>query len=137
MQDYLKGVYRLHANGIPASTKRIAEQMGVAPPSVTNMLKRLHQRGFVEYTRHHGVQLTTTGEQIAIEVIRHHRLLECYLVEKLGFDLDAVHVEAEELEHYLSETLEAHIDAALGHPSLDPHGNPIPGLDPARDPLFL
>jgi DtxR family transcriptional regulator, Mn-dependent transcriptional regulator len=133
MQDYLKGIYRLHAHGETASTQRIAEHMGVAPPSVTNMLKRLHQRGFVEYTRHHGVQLTTTGEQIAIEIIRHHRLLERFLVEKLGYDPDAVHADAEILEHYLSETLEAHIDAALGHPSLDPHGNPIPGPARARE----
>lgn len=127
MQDYLKMIYRLQTDSALVSTQRIAEQLGVAPPSVTNMLKRLHNRGFVSHASYHGVQLTASGEQIAVEVIRHHRLLECYLVEKLGYGPDEVHAEAEHLEHYLSEELEAHIDAALGHPTLDPHGDPIPG----------
>ncbi len=129
MQDYLKAIYRLQENGALVSTQRIAEQLGVAPPSVTSMVKRLHNRGFVSYTSYQGVQLTPSGEAIAVEVIRHHRLLECYLVEKLGYDLDEVHAEAEHLEHHLSEELEAHIDAALGHPTVDPHGGPIPGLE--------
>lgn len=131
MQDYLKAIYRLQENGALVSTQRIAEQLGVAPPSVTSMVKRLHNRGFVYHANYHGVQLTVSGEQIAVEVIRHHRLLECYLVEKLGYDLDEVHAEAEHLEHHLSEELEAHIDAALGHPTVDPHGGPIPGLERA------
>ena len=126
MQDYLKAIYKLHVEAVPVTTQHIADRLGVASPSVTKMVKRLDAMGFVDHTLYHGVTLTPSGEQIAIEVIRHHRLLERYLVEKLGYAVEEVHAEAEELEHYLSEELEAHIDMALGYPTADPHGDPIP-----------
>ena len=128
MEDYLKGAYRLRDEGGPVSTQRLAEELGISGPSVTNMVKRLHEFGLLRHTRYHGVELTETGEKIALEVIRHHRLLELYLVESLGYPWDAVHDEAERLEHHVSEEMEARIDSALGFPSRDPHGDPIPSL---------
>ena len=126
MEDYLKAVYRLGADGGEVTTQRLAEDLGVSGPSVTNMVKRLDGLGLLRHARYHGVELTVPGERIALEVVRHHRLLEQYLVETLGFGWDEVHAEAERLEHHLSEALEARLDAALGHPTVDPHGDPIP-----------
>ncbi len=114
MQDYLREIYKLRLEGGPATTSAIAERMGVRPPSVTAMLKRLAALGLVEHTPYHGVELTPSGERVALEVIRHHRLLEQYLSQALGLGLDEVHSEADRLEHALSEELEARIDRSLG-----------------------
>jgi DtxR family Mn-dependent transcriptional regulator len=128
-QDYLKEIYKLRMEGRPATTSAIAEQLGVRPPSVTAMLKRLAALGLAKHAPYHGVELTPAGERVAIEVIRHHRLLEQYLAESLGLSLDEVHSEADRLEHALSEELEARIDRTLGYPTHDPHGDPIPDAD--------
>ena len=126
MQDYLREIYKLRLEEGRATTSAIAERMGVRPPSVTAMLKRLAALNLVEHTPYHGVELTRSGERVALEVIRHHRLLEQYLSQALGLGLDEVHSEADRLEHALSEELEARIDRALGFPTHDPHGDPIP-----------
>ena len=131
MEDYLKAAYSLQDEAGPVTTRRMAEALGVSSPSVTNMIKRLHELGLVRHTRYRGVELTETGEQVALEVVRHHRLLELYLVNMLGFPWDEAHAEAECLEHHVSEKMEARIDAALGHPTRDPHGDPIPSQDGA------
>jgi DtxR family Mn-dependent transcriptional regulator len=129
IQDYVKEIYKLEASGRRATTSALAERLGVSPPSVTSMLKKLAVLGLAEHERYHGARLTAKGERVALEVIRHHRLIEQYLVETLGLPIDAVHVEADRLEHALSEELEAHIDRTLGFPTRDPHGDPIPGPD--------
>ena len=129
IQDYLKEIYKLEAAGRRATTSALAERLEVSLPSVTSMLKKLASLGLVEHRRYYGATLTEAGERVALEVIRHHRLLEQYLVETLGLPLDAVHAEADRLEHALSEELEAHIDRTLGFPTSDPHGDPIPGPD--------
>src|SRR4029450_5123524 len=129
IQDYVKEIYKLEASGRRATTSALAERLGVSPPSVTSMLKKLAVLGLAEHERYHGARLTPKGERVALEVIRHHRLIEQYLVETLGLSIDAVHVEADRLEHALSEELEAHIDRTLGFPTRDPHGDPIPGPD--------
>jgi DtxR family transcriptional regulator, Mn-dependent transcriptional regulator len=132
IEDYLKAIYQLNAEVPEAGSvtgQRIAERLGVAPPSVTNMIKRLSELGLVQHERYRGVELSGEGERIALEVVRHHRLLERYLVEALGYGWDEVHDEAERLEHHISEALEARMAAVLGDPTLDPHGDPIPGLD--------
>ena len=108
------------------STSALAERLGVTAASATAMIKRLASVGLVRHEPYHGVSLTEAGTQAALEVIRHHRLLELYLMQALGLSWDEVHAEAERLEHHLSEALEARIDAALGHPTRDPHGDPIP-----------
>lgn len=126
MEDYLKAIYRLREIDTPATTQRLAEELGVTGPSVTNMMKKLDELRLVTHTRYQGVELTPAGEKIALEVIRHHRLLELYLAETLGYAWDEVHAEAEKLEHHLSEELEARLDSALGFPTRDPHGDPIP-----------
>lgn len=135
MEDYLKAVYRLREQGGPVTTQRISEELGVTGPSVTNMVKRLHDLHLLEHERYQGVELTEAGERIALEVIRHHRLLELYLAETLGYSWDQVHAEAERLEHHLSDELEARIDSSLGHPTHDPHGDPIPSADGTVEPL--
>ena len=117
IQDYLKEIYKLEAAGRRATTSALAEVLEVSPPSVTAMLKKLATLGLVEHERYHGAKLTESGERVALEVIRHHRLLEQYLVETLGLTIDAVHAEADRLEHALSEELEAHIDRTLGFPT--------------------
>jgi DtxR family Mn-dependent transcriptional regulator len=126
VQDYLREIYKLQADEGRVATTAIAARMGVTPPSASAMVKKLSALGLAEHVPYRGVRLTPTGERIALEVIRHHRLLELYLVQTLALDLDAVHTEADRLEHALSEELEARIDEALGHPSHDPHGDPIP-----------
>jgi DtxR family Mn-dependent transcriptional regulator len=125
-EDYLKEIYKLQSEEGRATTSALAERVGVAPPSATAMLKKLAELGLVEHERYRGVRLTTAGEKAAIEIIRHHRLLEQYLAETLGLRIDQVHAEADRLEHALSEELEARIDASLGYPTHDPHGDPIP-----------
>jgi DtxR family Mn-dependent transcriptional regulator len=126
VQDYLKAIYTLEAAGARVTTSALATRMGVSAPSATEMTKRLAELGLVERAPYRGVALTEQGRAGALEVIRHHRLLERYLVDRLGLSLDEVHAEAELLEHALSEELEAKIDAELGYPTLDPHGDPIP-----------
>jgi DtxR family Mn-dependent transcriptional regulator len=132
IEDYLKAIYQLDQEEPAAGSvtgQRIAERLGVASPSVTNMIKRLSDLGLVQHERYRGVELSDSGERIALEVVRHHRLLERYLVEALGYGWDEVHDEAERLEHHISEALEARMAAALGDPTVDPHGDPIPHLD--------
>src|ERR671937_1035219 len=137
IQDYLKEIYKLQASGERATTTAIARRMGVAPSSVTSMLKKLAVLGLAEHAPYRGVELSEAGTKIALEVIRHHRLLEQYLAETLGLGIDAVHAEADRLEHVLSEELEARIDEQLGYPTHDPHGDPIPdaGLNVDRTSL--
>ena len=126
VEDYLKSVYALEVEGRRATTSALAERMSVSAPSATAMMKRLDELGLVERAPYHGVTLTEKGRLCALEVLRHHRLLELYLADSLGMSLDEVHAEADRLEHVLSENLEARIDAALGYPTHDPHGDPIP-----------
>jgi DtxR family transcriptional regulator, Mn-dependent transcriptional regulator len=127
-QDYLKAIWKLQSRG-EVTTNALAAELGVSPASATAMLKKLDKLGLVQYERYHGATLTPSGERVALEVVRHHRLLELYLMEALGLSWDEVHTEAERLEHNLSEELEARIDAALGYPTRDPHGDPIPNAD--------
>lgn len=129
IEDYLKTIYTLAEVESPVSTSRIAEARQVKPGSVTSMLRRLDGLNLVNYEKHYGVTLTESGKKIALEVIRHHRLLELYLIEALGFSWDEVHEQADLLEHVISEKLEERIAAALGHPTIDPHGDPIPDRD--------
>jgi DtxR family Mn-dependent transcriptional regulator len=129
IQDYLKEIYKLEAAGRRVTTSALAEVLEISPPSVTAMLKKLATLGLVTHERYRGATLTEQGERVALEVIRHHRLIEQYLVETLGIPIDAVHVEADRLEHALSEELEAHIDRTLGFPTRDPHGDPIPDAE--------
>jgi DtxR family transcriptional regulator, Mn-dependent transcriptional regulator len=135
-QDYLKAIYALEAAGTRVTTSALASRMGVSAPSASAMTKRLADLGLVERAPYRGVTLTEEGSTRALEMLRHHRLLERYLADRLGLSLDQVHAEAERLEHALSEELEAKIDAELGYPTHDPHGDPIPDqelrLDQAR-----
>jgi DtxR family transcriptional regulator, Mn-dependent transcriptional regulator len=126
VEDYLKAIYALETAGGTASTTALAARLDVSPAAVSGMVRKLAALGLVDHKRYHGVRLTERGRLVALEVIRHHRLLELFLVESLGMSWDAVHAEAEVLEHVLSEPLEALIAAKLGNPSLDPHGDPIP-----------
>jgi DtxR family transcriptional regulator, Mn-dependent transcriptional regulator len=129
-ENYAKAIYELQARGeTPVGTKAVAERLGVTPASASGMLKRLADEGVVEYTPYHGARLTPDGERIALEMIRHHRLLELFLAEVLGMPWDQVHAEAEVLEHHISEELEELIAAKLGQPARDPHGDPIPDRD--------
>lgn len=130
MEDYLKAIYLIQQRGENATTSLLSEQLGgLKPGSVTGMIKKLAELDLIEHQPYQGVQLTPEGEKIALEVLRHHRLLELYLVEALGYSWDEVHEEAEALEHYISEKLEARIAAHLGQPDFDPHGDPIPTVD--------
>lgn len=131
IEDYLKIIYRLAEQESPVSTSRLAEARQVKPGSATSMLQRLARLGLVNYKKHDGVTLTEAGREIALEVIRHHRLIELYLMEKLGFTWDEVHEQAELLEHVISEKLEERIAAALNYPTVDPHGDPIPSKEGA------
>jgi DtxR family Mn-dependent transcriptional regulator len=129
MEDYLKAIYRLEEREMAVTTQQLGNELAVSGASVTNMVKRLDELKLVEYSRYKGVILTEHGRKIALEVIRHHRLLELYLSESLGMPWHEVHAEAERLEHYLSDELEARMDSALGFPTHDPHGDPIPSPD--------
>jgi len=131
-QDYLKQIYLLQEGQGRATTQLLADRLGVKPPSVTAMVKRLAEDDdgpLVRHTPYHGVELTERGLAVALEVLRHHRLIELFLSELLGVPWDRVHEEAERLEHVLSEDLEDRIAAKLGYPTVDPHGDPIPGRD--------
>ena len=129
IQDYLKEIYKLGATARRVTTSALAAELGVSAPSVTAMLKKLASLDLVEHQPYRGATLTPKGERVALEVIRHHRLLEQYLSQTLGLPIHALHDEADRLEHALSEELEAHIDRTLGYPTRDPHGDPIPGPD--------
>lgn len=130
IEDYAKAIYALSRDRAgPVLNGEVAERLGVAPATATAMLKKLDRLGLVEYLPYRGVTLTPAGERVALEVIRHHRLIEAYLSEALGMPEDMVHAEAEVLEHHISEQLEELIAAKLGEPSHDPHGTPIPGPD--------
>jgi len=128
IQDYLKSIYELTENGESASTNALAQKMKISAPSVTGMIQKLasSKPALVEYQKHQGVTLTKDGRKAALEVIRHHRLIEAWLVQTLGYSWDEVHEEAERLEHVISEDFESRIAAALGHPTRDPHGELIP-----------
>jgi DtxR family Mn-dependent transcriptional regulator len=131
VQDYAKAIYslELRCDGGAVSTNALAERMGVSAASASSMVKKLDGLGLVEHVPYRGVVLTERGMKVALEVLRHHRLLERYLAEELGVPWDRVHDEAEVLEHVLSEELEELIAAKLGHPTIDPHGDPIPTKD--------
>jgi DtxR family transcriptional regulator, Mn-dependent transcriptional regulator len=130
IEDYAKAIYALSSRREgPVTNGEVAERLEVTPATATSMLKRLDDLGLVDYLPYKGVTLTQAGEKVALEVIRHHRLIEAYLSEALGMPSDQVHAEAEVLEHYISEDLELLIAAKLGEPSHDPHGTPIPGPD--------
>jgi DtxR family transcriptional regulator, Mn-dependent transcriptional regulator len=130
IDDYAKAIFALQSRGDePVSTSALADRLGITPGSVSAMLKKLDDLGLVTHEPYRGVRLTANGRRVALEVIRHHRLLERFLSDALGMPWDRVHAEAEVLEHVLSEDLEALIAAKLGNPSMDPHGDPIPTAD--------
>jgi DtxR family transcriptional regulator, Mn-dependent transcriptional regulator len=129
IQDYLKSVYKLQAAHGRVTIGAVAVDLGVSPASASAMVKKLAAFDLLEHEPYRGARLTSAGEKVALEVIRHHRLLELFLAETLGLHVDDVHDEADRLEHVISEELEARIDKALGFPTHDPHGDPIPGPD--------
>ena len=130
MEDYLKAIYELQADGEPpVATSAIAEYLDVTAPTVTSMVEKLEERGLIDREKYKGVELTEEGQTVALEVLRHHRLLETYLSEHLEYDWTDVHDEADVLEHHISEEFERRLAAALDEPSVDPHGDPIPGAD--------
>jgi DtxR family Mn-dependent transcriptional regulator len=126
IQDYLKSVYKLEDALGRVTITDLARDQSVSPASASAMVKKLAALDLLEHERYRGARLSPAGRRVALEVIRHHRLLELYLAETLGLDVDAVHDEADRLEHVISEELEARIDSALGFPTHDPHGDPIP-----------
>src|SRR5918996_1443948 len=126
VEDYLKAIYRLSPEGRPASTSHIANLLELSPASVSGMVKRLSEQGLLEHVPYKGVQLTAEGRRAALRMVRRHRLIEAYLVATLGYTWDTVHEEAERLEHAVSDTLVDRMAAVLGHPTVDPHGDPIP-----------
>lgn len=127
-EDYLKALYLLHGHERPVPTRELAQRLGISSPSVSEMVTRLTAQGLVEHDRYRGQQLTREGRKVALELIRHHRLLEMFLVQVLGYSWDEVHDEAERLEHVISERMEQRIFELLGRPELDPHGHVIPSL---------
>jgi len=129
IQHYLREIYKLGQEDGPVSVGELARAQEVTPASASAMVKKLAALELAAHTPYGGVSLTPAGERVALEVIRHHRLLELYLAETLGVDVEEVHGEAERLEHALSEELEEHIDKALGFPTHDPHGDPIPNAN--------
>ena len=129
MEDYLKAIYQSDSEDERVSTTRLADKMSCSAASVTNMLQKLAELKLVLYEPYQGVVLTPAGQKVALEIVRHHRLIELYLAEVLGYSWDKVHDEAEELEHVISEEFEEKIDKALGYPTTDPHGDPIPTKD--------
>ena len=134
VEDYVKAIF-VCSRGDSASTTDIAERLGVSPASVTGMLKKLKGLKLVEYESYKGVRLTHAGRKVALEIIRHHRLIETYLAQALGYEWDEVHDEAERLEHHISEEFEDRIAAILGDPKYDPHGDPIPTKDGKLPPV--
>ena len=132
VEDYAKTIYALESEAsdrVAVSTTALAERLGVTPASASAMMRKLGELGLVDHVPYKGVRLTASGARVALEVLRHHRLLELYLTEALGVPWDRVHAEAEVLEHVLSDELEELIAAKLGHPTRDPHGDPIPSRD--------
>jgi DtxR family transcriptional regulator, Mn-dependent transcriptional regulator len=130
VEDYCKAIFTLESRAEePVATNALAERLGLTPGSVSAMLKRLGELGLIEHHPYRGVRLTEDGRRVALEVIRHHRLLELFLAETLEMPWDRVHAEAEVLEHVISEELEQLIAEALGHPTIDPHGDPIPSAE--------
>ena len=129
IQHYLREIYKLGQADARVSVTSLARAQSVSPASASAMVKKLAALGLAEHAPYRGVALTAAGERVAIEVIRHHRLLELYLAETLGVDVEDVHDEADRLEHAISEELEARIDQALGFPTHDPHGDPIPNAN--------
>src|SRR4029077_13508528 len=127
-QDYLKSLYLLGGDEHPVPPRDLAQRLGISSPSVSEMVTRLSAQGLVEHARYRGQQLTKDGRKVALELVRHHRLLEMFLVQVLGFGWDEVHDEAERLEHVISERMEQRIFDLLGQPELDPHGHAIPTL---------
>ena len=139
VEDYLKAIYELAEESGRVSTSALSQRLNVKAGSVTSMLQKLadpeqQKPALLNYERHHGVTLTPAGKRLALEVIRHHRLIELYLAEALGYEWDQVHGEAEKLEHVISEAFEDRISAFLGDPKRDPHGDPIPAKDGTVDP---
>jgi len=122
----LKALYKLHGDSRPVPTRELAQRLGISSPSVSEMVTRLTAQGLVEHDRYRGQQLTREGRKVALELVRHHRLLEMFLVQVLGYSWDEVHEEAERLEHVISERMEQRIFELLGRPELDPHGHAIP-----------
>jgi DtxR family Mn-dependent transcriptional regulator len=133
VEDYLKAIYRLAPEGQAASTTQIAQLLDLSAPSVSGMIRRLSEQGLLEHVPYRGVVLTGDGRRIALRMLRRHRLLEAYLVEFLGYTWDTVHDEAERLEHAVSDMLIERMAHALGHPRVDPHGDPIPSSDGSID----
>ncbi|ARS88429.1 metal-dependent transcriptional regulator [Natrarchaeobaculum aegyptiacum] len=130
MEDYLKAIYQLQRERDDRiKTSEIADELDVTSPTVTSMVEKLEDRELVDREKYRGVTLTEEGETVALEVIRHHRLLEAYLTEHLDYDWSEVHDEADRLEHHISEDFEARVADVLGEPEVDPHGSPIPGAD--------
>jgi DtxR family Mn-dependent transcriptional regulator len=125
-EDYLKALYHLHGDVRSVPTRDLAQRLGISSPSVSEMVNRLSAQGLVEHDRYRGQQLTREGRKVALELVRHHRLLEMFLVQVLGYSWDEVHEEAERLEHVISERMEQRIFELLGRPELDPHGHAIP-----------
>jgi DtxR family Mn-dependent transcriptional regulator len=140
-EDYLKQIFLLGEGARSVSTRDLADRLDVRPASVTGMIQRLAELGFVYHEPYRGVRLTDRGRRVALEMLRHHRLLETYLKQVLGYSWDEVHDEAERLEHVISERFEARIAEAMGHPTHDPHGDPIPdaelSMPPAREEISL
>jgi DtxR family Mn-dependent transcriptional regulator len=129
VQDYLKAIYQLGGASAPVPTTDLAVRLGVRPASVSGMVRRLDELGLASYTKYRGTRLTRRGVRAAVEMIRHHRLLELYLARIVGMPWDKVHAEADTLEHHISEDLESRLDELLGYPTTDPHGDPIPTRD--------
>ncbi len=136
-EDYLKAIYEIERDGEVAATTAIAERLGIAPASVSGMVRRLGGQGLVKVERYQGARLTAKGRRVALQMIRRHRILESYLVSRLSFEWDGVHDEAERLEHAASPALIERMAAALGHPEVDPHGAPIPRPDGTVDDARL
>ncbi|HAJ05772.1 MAG TPA: hypothetical protein DCL76_04380 [Chloroflexi bacterium] len=130
-EDYLKSIYELERENSPVSTNALALKMGFAPSSITGMLKKISTNSptLINYEARKGVVLTNVGQKVALEIIRHHRLIELYLTKALGYSSDKVHEEADRLEHVISEEFEDKIALILGDPKIDPHGEPIPSKD--------
>lgn len=133
VEDYLKAIYKLQQSGEPAATSEVAEALGISAASVTGMARRLTEMGLARHEPYKGTALTDAGQKVALEVIRHHRLLELYLKEVMDYSWAELHEEAERLEHHISEEFESKLDELLGHPTRDPHGHPIPTREGEMD----